>query len=101
MVYWRRPGKNEGHSATTNFANNGLLHVFTSSAPPFEADTSYAPFMAYALLEHGGDFKAAAQALQLEGYGIQHRHGMRTISVPRALPPLRTIATHEVLAWRR
>lgn len=101
MVYWRRPGKSEGHSATTNFANSGLLHVFTSSAPPFEADTSYAPFTAYTLLEHGGDFKAAAQALQQEGYGIQPKHGMRTISVSPAMLTLRAITASEVLAWRK
>jgi hypothetical protein len=100
MVYWRRPGKREGLSATTNFAKSGRFHVFTSNAPPFEADTSYAPFSAYALLEHGGAFKAAAQALRQEGYGIQHRHGMRTIDVFPALSSLRTIAAREVLAWR-
>jgi hypothetical protein len=101
MVYWCRPGKTEGHSATTNFANNGLLHVFTSNAPPFEAHSSYTPFTAYALLEHGGDFKAAAQALQQKGYGTQLRHGIRTISVSSALLTLRTVAAGEVLAWRR
>jgi hypothetical protein len=101
MVYWRRPGKNEGHSATTNFANKGRLHVFTSNAPPFEADSSYTPFTAYALLEHGGDFKAAAQALQQQGYGTQLMHGIRTISVSPALLTLRTVAAGEVLAWRR
>jgi hypothetical protein len=100
-VYWRRPGKREGLSATTNFANSGLLHVFTSSAPPFRPDTSYSPFSAYTLLAHGGDFKAAARALQAEGYGIQHRHGMRTIHASPISLTLRTIAAHEVLAWRR
>ena len=101
MVYWRRPGKREGLSATTNFANNGLLHVFSSSASPFEADTSYSPFSAYTLLKHGGDFKAAALALQDEGYGIQHRHGRRTIHASPIFLTMRTIAAHEVLAWRR
>jgi Bifunctional DNA primase/polymerase, N-terminal len=101
MICWRRPGKREGQSATTNFARSGLFHVFTSNAPPFEADTSYTPFSAYALLEHGGDFKAAARALQQEGYGVQRRHGVRTFDVFPALSSLRTIAAREVLAWRR
>jgi Bifunctional DNA primase/polymerase, N-terminal len=100
-VYWRRPGKRDGLSATTNFANNGLLHVFSSSAPPFEADTSYSPFSAYTLLKHGGDFKAAARMLQDEGYGTQYRHGMRTMHASPSLLTMRTIAAHEVLTWRR
>jgi hypothetical protein len=83
MIYWRRPGKNEGQSATTNFANSGRLYVFTSSAPPLEANTSYSPFEAYALLEHRGDFKAAAQALASQGYGSP-----RTLLVtPLSSPP--------------
>ena len=64
--YWRRPGKEQGWSATLR---NNQLFVFSSNAVPFEPDRAYGPFSVYALLEHGGDFAAAATALRLRGYG--------------------------------
>ena len=68
ITYWRRPGKDIGISATTNFAGADLLYVFSSSTP-FEAEKSYTRFGAYAVLNHGGDFHAGARALAREGYG--------------------------------
>lgn len=71
--YWRRPGKGgPTWSATTGYCKvNGvdLLHVFSSSAHPFLPGRSYSKFSAYALLQHRGDFKAAARALGQLGYG--------------------------------
>jgi hypothetical protein len=64
--YWRRPGKEQGWSATLR---NGVLYVFSSNAAPFEPDRAYAPFTVFTLLEHGGDFGAAAAALRAAGYG--------------------------------
>ncbi len=64
--YWRRPGRTEGWSATLR---DGVLYVFSSNAAPFEPDRAYSPFTVYALLEHDGDFTAAAAALRTEGYG--------------------------------
>jgi len=66
IEYWRRPGKDEGISATTNGRGTDRLHVFSSSAEPFEADESYSKFGAFTLLEHAGDFAAAARALRKE-----------------------------------
>ena len=65
---WRRPGKNEGISATTNFNGKDNLYVFTTSTI-FESEHSYSKFAAYATLEHSGNFKAAASALRSQGYG--------------------------------
>ncbi len=62
--YWRRPGKSEGISATTNATGTDHLHVFTSSAAPFLADESYSKFGAWCLLNAGGDFVAAARQLR-------------------------------------
>jgi hypothetical protein len=62
-AYWRRPGKTEGQSASTNHGGSGLLYVFSSSAAPFEAGRAYSKFGAFALLEHGGDFRSAAKRL--------------------------------------
>ena len=65
---WRRPGKRgPGISATTNYRGSELLYVFSTSTL-FEAERGYTKFTAYALLEHGGDFLAAARALVAEGY---------------------------------
>jgi putative DNA primase/helicase len=66
---WCRPGKDFGISATTNHQGSDLLHVFTSSAPPFEPGSTYSKFSAYTLLNHGGDFKEAARDLREQGYG--------------------------------
>lgn len=68
--YWRRPGKADGWSATLK-AN--ILYVFSSSADPFEPQQAYSPFSVYTLLEHHGDFGAAASALREQGYGDDPR----------------------------
>lgn len=64
---WRRPGKQEGHSAT--LLDGKIFYVFSSNADPFENDKSYMPFGVYAMLEHGGDYAAASAALRKQGYG--------------------------------
>lgn len=77
--YWRRPGKPErGHSATTDYLP-GKFCVFSSSASPFPGPngksscSSHDKFAVYAILNHGGDFKAAAKALAAQGYGHQQK----------------------------
>lgn len=68
VIHWRRPGKEKGsHSATTGHCVTAggvdLLHVFSSNASPFESGQAYDKFAVYALLNHSGDFSAAARAL--------------------------------------
>ena len=65
---WRRPGKSFGVSATTNFAGSDLFYVFTSSTE-FDPERAYSKFAVYAILNHGGDFTAAASALAAQGHG--------------------------------
>lgn len=68
-VYWRRPGKNTGISATTGRdSDRDRLYVFTTSTE-FEPETPYTKFGAYALLNHAGDHSAAARELRRQGYG--------------------------------
>jgi hypothetical protein len=62
---WRHPGATNPKSATIR---HGLLFVY-SAATPFEpteagAPHGYSKFRAYAVLEHGGDLRAAARALR-------------------------------------
>jgi putative DNA primase/helicase len=76
---WRRPGKTTGYSASTGVLSKQgreLLVVFSTNAAPFEGvgqngrpGVSYSKFAAYALLNHRGDFEAAAKALVQLGYG--------------------------------
>ncbi|MFB8298719.1 bifunctional DNA primase/polymerase, partial [Streptomyces bacillaris] len=46
------------------------LWVFATGSE-FQADTPYSKFGAYTLLEHGGNFKAAAAELRRQGYGTE------------------------------
>jgi len=71
MLYWCRPGKGCGCSATTNFKDRDLLYVFSTNADPFESEKGYNKFSAFALLNHGGDFNAAADALRQRGFGAR------------------------------
>jgi len=65
---WRRPGKDYGISATTNYQGNDLFHVFTSSVA-LDSDKSYSKFAYVALTKFGGDFNACANALRSQGFG--------------------------------
>ncbi len=75
---WRRPGKTEGISATTGNVSkqgNELLCVFSTNAHPFDGPdgsrqcSTHSKFDAYARLNHGGDYSAAAKELARIGYG--------------------------------
>jgi hypothetical protein len=69
--YWRRPGKpGPGISATTGYGDGDWLYVFSTSTE-FTAGQTYTKFAATALLEHGGNYSAAASALRAAGYGSQ------------------------------
>ncbi len=67
-TYWTRPGKDQGVSASTNHQGNDLLWPFSSSTD-LDPDRSYDRFGFYAVMEHGGDFRAAARTLAGQGYG--------------------------------
>jgi len=66
--FWRRPGKDDGQSATLRIEDR-TFYVFSSNAYPFEMNASYSPFAVYALLEHDGDFVAATRTLSEQDYG--------------------------------
>ena len=69
VTYWRRPGKEVGGSATTNYAGTNLFYCFSSNGDPFDAETAYTLFAAYTFLNHNGDFSLAAADLARKGYG--------------------------------
>lgn len=76
-MHWKRPGKTTpGCSATWGVCKSTksslpLFHVFSSNAYPLEAEKSYDKFCLYTVLNHGGNYSAAAKALAGIGYGDQ------------------------------
>jgi Bifunctional DNA primase/polymerase, N-terminal len=67
VIYWRKPDStgNERH-ATTGYGGRDKLHVFSTSAFPFEEGHEYDKFQAHTFLNHGGDFGKAARAVKTE-----------------------------------
>jgi hypothetical protein len=65
--YFRRPGKDDGVSASWHVSKK-LFYCFTSSTQ-FEPGKAYRLSSIYAIIDHGGDFAAAAKALISRGYG--------------------------------
>lgn len=86
-VFWRRPGKNIGISATTGRNSGDNLFVFTTSTE-FEAEKPYSKFSALTHLQFGGDFRACARWLMSQGYGEQAP--MEKTSPLGVLPALQT-----------
>jgi hypothetical protein len=83
---WRRPGKDRGMSATTR--DDGGLYVFSTSTD-FDDKTPYTKFAAYAVLEHKGDFTAAAAELRRRGYGDEEEPAGEADTAGKAGEPAR------------
>ena len=102
---WRKPGKEKpGISATTGQSADGVdrLYVFSTSTE-FEPERPYAKFAAYTLLQHSGDYSAAATALAAAGYGTQRTPTtltLDTIIEPDTDDPIK-ISTYEQAVQRR
>jgi hypothetical protein len=79
VIYWRRPGKDIGISATTGRNDGDNLFVFTTSTS-FEAEKPYSKFAAFAHLNHGGDFSAAAKELRSMGFGSNSLPNIPTLT---------------------
>jgi hypothetical protein len=67
--YWRRPGKKDGISASTNWNNYDLFFCFSTSTE-LNPNKGYTKFSLYAALNHDSDYKAAAKALVIENYKL-------------------------------
>jgi hypothetical protein len=67
-VMLKRPGNTDQRSSGDYHKELNLFKVFSTSTQ-FELNKGYKPFAVYTVLEHGGDFKAAARQLSAEGYG--------------------------------
>jgi putative DNA primase/helicase len=92
-TYWRRPGKTVGVSATTNHDGSDLLYIFSSSTP-LNPNRGYSKFSAYSLLDHDGDFSAAARNLADQGYGTRRIERAIPLTDPPGPTPLDPNAFH-------
>lgn len=70
--FWLRPGGHSNQSASANYKGSGLLYIFSSEADPFEAGETYSKFAAYTLLNHEGDYSAAASELAEDQPDVDH-----------------------------
>ena len=66
--YWRRPGKNQGVSAATNWQGKGFFYCWSSSTE-LEPEKPLDKFGFHTKTMHGGDFQATVKALAQGGYG--------------------------------
>lgn len=80
--FWRRPGKSDGISATTGYGAGDWLYVFSSSTV-LPTERTLTKFAAYAHLEHGGDFRAAARDLRARGFRMTYPSGVSTATAIR------------------
>ncbi len=106
---WTRPEKSYGVGATWDEVP-GRFHVFSSNAAPLEAGKTYRPWHVFAILEHSGDFKAAAQALAAQGYGELRTRttnsdsnvgcGMRTGAETMTVEPMTLWSPSQFLAYQ-
>jgi len=69
VEYWRRPGKDEGWSATYGSMHH-MFYVFSEAASPFRANTAYSPYDILLLLKFKGDKTASTEWLN-ERYGVK------------------------------
>ncbi len=89
-VYLKRPDKTgRAISATWNHIPD-RLYVFTTSTL-FESEHVYKACAVYTMLEHGGDFRAAAKALAAKGYSDKP-------SKPAEKPLTVAAAPHDLIA---
>lgn len=85
-TYWGWADGIGGVKATTGRDEHDRLFVFATGSE-FAPEVPYSKFGAYALLQHGGDHKAAARALAHAGYGSRHLSSVGAPSRPAPAAP--------------
>ena len=89
--YWRRPGKDQGVSACTNWQGKAFFYCWSSSTE-FEPEKPLDKFGFHARTIYNGDLKATAKALAQAGYGIPADDRKPTAGAkPTGPAPARTV----------
>lgn len=81
-TYWGWADGVGGVKATTGRDEQDRLFVFATGSD-FQSEVPYSKFGAYALLNHGGDHKAAARELARQGYGSRR---LAAVGAPSPAP---------------
>lgn len=85
----KRPGQTDQHSSGHYNHDMNLFKVFSSSTL-FEIEKGYKPFAIYTILDHNGDYSAAAKQLISDGYGeagVMGKYGNKVLkSLGMGLP---------------
>ncbi len=68
VQYWRRPGKKDGISASTNWNGHNLFFPYTTFFSELDPKRGYTKFRLLALMKYGGDYKKAARDLVVGNY---------------------------------
>lgn len=95
-LHLARPGKTGCTSAT--LTADGIFYPFSSNSHPFEEGKAYSRFSVYAILEHDGDFAAAAKDLAAQGYGSEPVSPSQSPRGETVRQPLKVLNFHEFLA---
>lgn len=95
-LHLARPGKTGCTSAT--LTADGIFYPFSSNSLPFEDGKAYSRFSVYAILEHDGDFAAAAKDLSAQGYGSEPVSPSQSPRGEAVRQPLKVLNFHEFLA---
>jgi hypothetical protein len=82
---WRRPGKDEGISATLGKVAPNVFYVFTSNAHPFEPLKAYTPFQVLGLIKYNGDFKEAARSIVPEKEQVHAKQDLQASEIEKLL----------------
>jgi hypothetical protein len=91
-TYWGWADGVGGVKATTGRDPDVDRVYFFATGSDFDAEKAYTKFGAYTLLQHGGDWKAAAQELRRRGYGDPLPHE-KLATVTQLHPRSSTTAT--------
>lgn len=91
-VYLKRPGDTAA-AYSGNYHTGKELFICFSSSTQFEPEKAYTAFGVYAVLQHNGDFSAAAKALYAEGYGerIERKSAKRAEQLSKTAPPVNAV----------
>lgn len=82
VVYLNRPGAPHKHTSGIILEHKRLFVNYSTSISEFDTGKGYSYWRTYAILEHGGDFSAAARALASQGYGAQEAIDSASIPEP-------------------
>lgn len=86
IVYLNRPDAPHKRTSGIYLKDKDLFVNYSTSVSDFNTGSGYSPWRVYAILEHGGDFSAAARALSDQGFGGQRKHVDYTTMPPENAP---------------